>query len=63
MRNKGQQKMIDEFLEIPKQYLHLNIVRLSFEEEWSKNGPESLRAMSLEKYLEMVNTRPFAPSN
>ncbi|KAK4194619.1 amidase signature domain-containing protein [Triangularia verruculosa] len=53
MRNPGQQKMVDDFLDVLETQLGLEVWRVSLEDEWSRSGPRELRSITLQKYLDM----------
>ncbi|KAH6620994.1 amidase signature domain-containing protein [Chaetomium sp. MPI-SDFR-AT-0129] len=53
MRNEGQQKMVSQFLEAVEKRLGCNALHLSFEDHWSKTGPEDLKSTPLQEYLGM----------
>ncbi|KAK3297432.1 amidase signature domain-containing protein, partial [Chaetomium fimeti] len=55
MKNEGQQKMVSQFLDTVKQRLGCDVLHLSFEDHWSKTGPEDLRSITLQEYLGMPN--------
>ncbi|KAK4139840.1 putative amidase [Dichotomopilus funicola] len=58
MRNEGQQKMVSQFLEAVEKRLGCNALHLSFEDHWSKTGPEDLKSTPLQEYLGMVSHPP-----
>lgn len=47
--------MVSQFLETVEQILGCNSLRLSFEDHWSKTGPEDLKSTPLQEYLDMVS--------
>lgn len=57
-KNNQQQHMIDHFLDILANSTGVHVQRLSLESEWSRTGPESVRGMTLSKYLDMVCLTP-----
>ena len=54
MKNEGQQKMIEAFLEALEQVLGVTHTKISLEEEWTRSGPSKLRDQTLEHYLDKV---------
>lgn len=54
MKNAGQQRMVELFLDILSESTGLEVQKLSLESEWAKTGLEDLRGTTLEEYLDKV---------
>ena len=46
--------MVERFVEAIEQVLHIKCTKISLEEEWSRSGPEDIRTMTLEQFLDKV---------
>lgn len=54
MRNEAQQKMVESFVTALEDVLGVSRIEISLEGEWSLTGPEDLRGLTLEKFLDKV---------
>ena len=54
VKDEGQQKMVEAFLEALEQVLGVTHTKISLEEEWARSGPDGLRDQILEHYLDKV---------
>lgn len=54
MKNKGQENILDTFVTGLEEAIGVKISKLSFEEEWSKSGPDELKKRTLDKFLDKV---------
>lgn len=60
MKNENQQKMLERFISGLEIAVDTKVSRLSFEEEWSRTGPEGLKHQTLATFLDKVCSPIFS---